>query len=100
MNPDRGNIACHVPLESRPIKPPMLTPLAQGVQPGPSHFQTEAAKAHAVARHGVVIQVALDHAPKPLANHRDRLMASSLQCLAQGHQGGPRSAFAWSRAQC
>jgi len=52
----------------------MLTTPSNSMHPSPSNIPSEGAQASVVARYGVVVEVALNHAAQPLADHRDRLV--------------------------
>ena len=72
----------------------MLPTPPQGVQPGPTDFLSENARAAAVPRDSVVVEIALNHAAQPVADHRDRIVAALMQFLSQRFEGGanPRPA--------
>lgn len=57
----------------------MLTTTAHCMQPSPSNIPTECTQSAAVTRHRVILEVTLNRAPQPLADHRDRLMLSAVQ---------------------
>ena len=69
----------------------MLTTPPQSMQPSPSNIPSEGTQASVVARHGVIVEVALNHAPQPLADHRDRLVLSAVQRLSQRLETGAHS---------
>jgi len=89
--PNEGNVARDDSPEPGPGHATMLTTPPQSMQPSPSDIPSECAQASVIARHGVVVEVALNHAAQPLADHRDRLVLSAVQRLSQLLEGGAHS---------
>jgi len=89
--PNEGNVARDDSPEPGPGHATMLTTPPQSMQPSPSDIPSECAQASVIARYGVVVEVALNHAAQPLADHRDRLVLSAVQRLSQLLEGGAHS---------
>ncbi len=61
---------------------------SERMQPRPRHVLAERVQAVNIARYGVVVEVALDHAPQPTTDHEDRLVHASHQRLANRLEAG------------
>src|SRR5947207_503844 len=74
--------------EPGPGHPSTLTPPPKRMQPRPGHILAEGIQAVDIARYGVVVEVALDHAPQPAAALGDRLVHATRQCLSNRLEAG------------
>ncbi len=68
---DLGNVARDETPESLPSHARALAAAPNGVHPGPADFGSEHSEPFEIARHGVIVQVALYDALEPRADHFD-----------------------------
>src|SRR5260370_9347540 len=78
-------------LHPRPREVVLLTPMDQYGPPEPDHPIAECAQTVDVSGHRVVVEVALDDRPKPLAGLRYRFMHPSAEWLLDFQQLCPHS---------
>ena len=75
----------------RPRQMMLLAPMDQHGPPEPDHPIAECGQTVGVSGHRVVVEVALDDRPKPLAGLRYRIMHPSTELLLDFQQLGPHS---------
>jgi hypothetical protein len=78
-------------LHPRPRQMMLLAPMDQHRPPEPNHPIAECGQTVGVSGYRVVVEVALDDQPEPLAGLRYRFMHSSAELLLDFQQLGPHS---------
>lgn len=86
--PSPRKVAINQHCEPGPGHPSTLTSPSKRMQPRPGHILAEGVQAVNIARYGVVVEVALNHAPQPAADHGDRLMHATRQRLSNRLEAG------------
>lgn len=86
---DLGNVASDETPESLPSHARALAAAPNGVHPGPADFGSEHSEPFEIARHGVIVQIALYDALEPRADHFDWRVSSSHQIFPDRFQRRP-----------